>query len=294
LLVAAGNRAIGTSGVTSRLAAGSESFACLVFSAGNSVQDIYLINEDGSGLRRLTSGAGSNFSPAWSPDGRQIAFRSERDGKDSRIFLMDADGSNEHEWHLAGHPEGLTWSPNGRHIAYSGGATDDEQTSGDIYVVDTRGGRPHRVSGTPGYTNEFPSWSRDSAWLTYASTRGARGDDRALWLVSADGTRRRMLTRAGRHSTWSADGMRIVFASSRGARDDRRRLWVLTLKRSTLRRFGSVPGEFPAWSSNSKVLAFSAYPSGIGLLDHNGRLSRRIGARVGFVGWPAWRPGGCH
>jgi Tol biopolymer transport system component len=293
LIAAAGTRDIGHSDVAVVSAARSPSHGCLVFSAGNSRQDIYLIYQDGTGLRRLTSGVGNNFSPTWSYDGRQIAFRSEREGKDSRIFLMDADGGSEHEWRLPGHPEGLTWSPNGRRLAYSGGATDDEQTSGDIYVVDSGGGTPHRVSGRPGYTNEFPSWSRDSAWLTYASTRGARGDDRALWLVKVDGTRRRMLTPAGRHSTWTADGTRIVFASLRGARGDRRRLWILTLKKSTPRRFGAVGGEFPKWSPSGKILAFSAYPGGLGLLDRNGRLIRRIAGRLGFVGWPAWRPGGC-
>jgi TolB protein len=54
--------------------------------------DIYVINADGSGLTRLTNHPGEDTWPAWSPDNRQIVFRSTRDG-DYYIYVMNADGS---------------------------------------------------------------------------------------------------------------------------------------------------------------------------------------------------------
>ena len=52
------------------------------------------MNADGSGQRRLTRTAGFEYSPAWSPDGRKIAFASGRDGN-SGIYVMNADGSEQ-------------------------------------------------------------------------------------------------------------------------------------------------------------------------------------------------------
>src|SRR5438046_7010960 len=56
--------------------------------------DIYLMNDDGTQVTNLTKHAGRNFDPAWSPDGRKIAFDSDRDG-DYEIYVMNADGSGQ-------------------------------------------------------------------------------------------------------------------------------------------------------------------------------------------------------
>jgi len=57
-------------------------------------QDIYLMNDDGTQVTNLTNHAGRDFSPAWSPDGRKIAFDSNRDGN-FEIYVMNADGTNQ-------------------------------------------------------------------------------------------------------------------------------------------------------------------------------------------------------
>ena len=61
----------------------------------NAKADIYVMDEDGSNLRRLTHDSAVDEFPDWSPDGRQISFTSTRDGK-SDIYVMNADGSNQH------------------------------------------------------------------------------------------------------------------------------------------------------------------------------------------------------
>ena len=80
--------------------------------------DIYVMNADGSGTRKLTHSAGYNSEPAWSPDGRQIAFRSTRNGN-REIYVMNADGSNQRN--LTRNPaqdSRPSWSPDGRRIAF--------------------------------------------------------------------------------------------------------------------------------------------------------------------------------
>ena len=58
--------------------------------------DIFLVDLTGTQLRRLTTDSGSNEDPTWSPDGRFIAFTSNRDGGKRKLYVMDADGSAPH------------------------------------------------------------------------------------------------------------------------------------------------------------------------------------------------------
>ena len=85
----------------------------------SSEADIYLINVDGSGQRKLTDSPGLDGFPAWSPDGERLAFSSALDGASSEIYVMDADGSGQRR--LTHTPESeffLAWSPDGEKIAY--------------------------------------------------------------------------------------------------------------------------------------------------------------------------------
>ena len=77
--------------------------------------EIYVMDADGRNKTRLTWAEGSDFWPAWSPDGERIAFVSERDG-DMEVYVMDSDGSNEKRLtYGAGNdgnvPNSLAWSP---------------------------------------------------------------------------------------------------------------------------------------------------------------------------------------
>jgi Tol biopolymer transport system component len=81
--------------------------------------DIYVSAIDGSGLRRLTVDSAVDSVPAWSPDGREIAFNSDRSGR-PQVWLMAADGSNQRA--LVAGPGGSFvggWSPDGSKIAFS-------------------------------------------------------------------------------------------------------------------------------------------------------------------------------
>ena len=80
--------------------------------------DIYVMNADGSGTRKLTHNARQNAEPAWSPDGRKIAFRSTRNGNRD-IYVMNADGSGKRNLtRNAAWDSRPSWSPDGRKIAF--------------------------------------------------------------------------------------------------------------------------------------------------------------------------------
>jgi TolB protein len=71
------------------------------------------MNADGSGQRRLTHNTAGDYAPAWSPDGRMIAFVSQRDGHFYHdIYVMNADGSGQRNLTQTGAQEdGFTWAP---------------------------------------------------------------------------------------------------------------------------------------------------------------------------------------
>ena len=80
--------------------------------------DIYVMNANGSGKRRLTHDARQNAEPAWSPDGGKIAFVSRRDGN-AEIYVMNADGSGKRNLTRHAAKDGRpSWSPDGRKIAF--------------------------------------------------------------------------------------------------------------------------------------------------------------------------------
>ena len=95
--------------------------ACGGTTSGAGNYEVYVINADGSGLKKLTDHPADDSGPVWSPDGKQIAFTSSRDGY-LEIYVMNADGSDLKN--LTNNPADDTspaWSPDSRQIAFSSG-----------------------------------------------------------------------------------------------------------------------------------------------------------------------------
>src|SRR5438093_13225335 len=86
--------------------------------AFDNFDDVWAIDADGTDLIRLTHCPGPDFDPSWSPDGTQIAFRSERSGQ-PEVWVMNADGTGQRQLAAGLSP---AWSPDGSLIAFSGRA----------------------------------------------------------------------------------------------------------------------------------------------------------------------------
>src|SRR6266571_2576425 len=79
--------------------------------------EIYVIRADGRGQGRLTRSRAKEIAPAGSPDGRRIAFASDRDGK-LELYVMNADGSGQRRLTRSAANAFPAWSPDGRKIAF--------------------------------------------------------------------------------------------------------------------------------------------------------------------------------
>jgi len=189
-------------------------------------------DDDGDGqgdnLRRLTDNAASDFAPAWSPDGKKIAFTSNRDGN-NEIYVMDADVCDASALpapecpdaevtRRTNHPASdqfPVFSPDGTKIAFQS-ARDGNQ---EIYIINAGGsGAPANVTNSPAL-DSLPDFSPDGTRLTFGSNRD--GGDVDVWVMQVDGSNPLNVTPAlattnDRWSAWSPLGDKIVFWSGIG------------------------------------------------------------------------------
>jgi TolB protein len=167
-------------------------------SARDGNPEIYVINVDGSNLRRLTNHPAGDGTPTWSPNGNQIAFVSDRAGT-PQIYLMGADGSGvrrlttNESW--ADRP---TWSPAPfNEIAYSARTG----PAFDIKVHDIATGQTKQITFGEG-SNEGPAYSPNGRHLAFTSTRSGGTQ---VFLIGRDGRGLKQITRTGNNQTpaWS-------------------------------------------------------------------------------------------
>ena len=133
----------------------------------------------GGGLTRLTKDRHIDVGPSWSPDGRQIAFVSDRTGA-PQIYVMNADGGDVRRLTFDGaYNTSPSWSPDGEWIAFETRIN----SQFDIWKIRPTGGPSLPVVSHP-RSDEHPSWSPDGRLLAFASTRYGRSD---VYVVSSLG-----------------------------------------------------------------------------------------------------------
>ena len=237
---------------------------------------IYIIDGNGENLRRLTDHPAWETLPAWLPDGRHIAFVSDRRGGLS-TYTMDLAGDNikkitnsgdrpaispDGQWIAQtvagflslvsidglerkaiqwGRPQGATnmaaWSPDGKRLAFT---IRVPGVLNDIYVIDITGENFQRLTDHP-WQDLYPAWSPDGQWIAFWSNRDG---DNAVYLMETDGANPKRLAN-GRSPEWSPDGQHIAFVSHQ---EDIEREGIFIMDRDGENiRLLAEGGDNPAW-----------------------------------------------
>jgi Tol biopolymer transport system component len=147
----------------------------------------------------------------YSPDGKQIAFSSNREGG-NEIWIARSDGSEAFQLTSLGAPSSgsARWSPDGRQLAF------DSNLGGhdNIYLVNVKDGIPHRLTSSHG-TDNVPSWSPDGDTIYFGSDRDGTVQ---VWKMTAEGSNPQRVTKNGGYAPLSSpDGSSIFYIRGQGS-----------------------------------------------------------------------------
>ena len=178
----------------------------LAFSRGSSEPDIWRVVDGGAPEPFIVS-TRLDAQPLFSPDGKRLAFCSDRSSDVIEVFVANADGSAPMQLTRGPGREQCspTWSPDGRRIAFDSQAADG---TWHVYVVDAVGGNPRLLTPSAAI-DAVPTWSQDGQWIYFASNRSGRFE---IWRIGAEGGEAAQVTRAGGFSSVvSADGGTLYY-----------------------------------------------------------------------------------
>jgi hypothetical protein len=252
---------------------------------------VYLISSDGAGRERLTD-AGAEFlsSPSWSPDGRRIAFVSDREGAPN-IWVIGLDGSNA--TNLTRHEakdHSPAWSPDGEWIAF---ASVRDTLYWELYIMRADGSQVQRLTWWESASDLWPSWSPDGMRLAFASRRDGNWE---LYTMNRDGSNLQRLTNHPADDTnpaWSPDGSRIAFESTR---DGYAEIYVVPAtggEAVNISKLVWATDRGPTWSPDGSRIAFYSDRDGqwnLYVMPSGGGEAVRLTSGTADNQLPAWRP----
>jgi Tol biopolymer transport system component len=239
--------------------------------------------------------------PAWSPDGRWIAFAAGCASCRAGLYVVRRDGSDLRKIPTGpGAVSSPGWSPDGHEIVFAREQSEDQR----IYAVNLRTNRVRLLNDEPkglDNTDSTPAWSPDGSQIAFA--REIHHERQNLWVIPAAGGPRRPLTRATQfgqlHPRWSPDGRRIVFMQTVPPYIT----WdlrVLNVRTKTVTDLTRDPhNEFdPAWSPDGESVVFASDAASragfrsLYVINADGSGLRRLTASSADDSMPSWSPDG--
>ena len=249
---------------------------------GNS--DIYIMDIEGKNIQNLTDRPATDFSPTFSPNGRWMAYVSDRD-----IYLMNLATKERHRLTEGRSPD---WSPDGESIVF----VSSRSGQSNIYKMNINGEEVQQLTNEG--SNGSPSWSPDGESIIFSSNRD-HGIFLSVYVMTADGRRQRRLA-DGSSPAWSPDGKQIAYILDIAGSG----VYVMNAEGKNSRRLTpeNTWSENPVWSPDGQWIAYETElenpwgnqnrDSNIYLISPAGGNPRQLTDHPARDGFPAWVPAG--
>jgi Tol biopolymer transport system component len=177
--------------------------------------EIWIIEADGTGQRRLSPPSERSEAPDWSPDGKRIVFHQwnvpyDYDSESVDIYVVNTDGSEPRQLTDGSGPnEDPAWSPDGKRIAFS----KEGEAGYEVWVMNADGSEQRRVTRRR-VSEHSPAWSPNGEKIAVTRQSAADAGCDTIVVMNDDGGEERTLlppTEGGFNPTWSPDGSQIAF-----------------------------------------------------------------------------------
>lgn len=235
--------------------------------------ELYMMDYDGHNQTRLTFNKVIDYMPAWSADGRKIAYTSYQ-GTKAILYLLEVYEGKRHEVYSQGTNFAPNFSPDGKKLVF---CSQEEGGNTEIYVASSEGKNIRRLTFNKSI-DTAPCWSPTSRQIAFTSDRGGTPQ---IYIMDAEGSNVTRISFGGTYHdapAWSSQGDNIAYVSRVDQVFD---LYVLNLRTKQIIKLteSNARNEYPCWSPDGRHLIFTSNLNGtiqLYTIDYDGRNLRRL------------------